>query len=257
MTAMRRAGRALSSVLIVAGALLVVDAVLTVTWQEPISALYTRLRQDSLAGDLNALNRAAPSPLELRALGALPDERSRISFLARELRRRAADGDAVGRIRMPSLDADFVVVAGTSTDALRDGPGIYPETPYPGSPGTVAIAGHRTTYLAPFRHLDSLRPGDRIELDMPYARFLYGVQYHQIVEPTDLAVLRDVGYDRLVLSACHPLYSASHRLVVFARLLETIPRGPARHGVAALPAVPHPLSSSPSPSSSVSQVPSS
>jgi sortase A len=83
---------------------------------------------------------------------------------------------------------------------------------------TVAIAGHRTTFLAPFRHIDALRPGDRIVLGMPYGRFVYAVQYHRIVSPTSWWVVRDVGYDRLVLSACNPLFSAAQRIVVFARL---------------------------------------
>jgi sortase A len=224
----RSALRALSTVLIVAGALLLADAALTLTWQEPITALYARLRQDSLAGDLRALQRAAPSELEMRALQGLPSDQGRVAFLARVLKRRATDGSAVGRIRIPSLHANFVVVAGTSTDALRNGPGIYSETPFPGAPGTVAIAGHRTTYLAPFRHIDSLRRGDEIDVQMPYARFTYSVQGQRIVDPSDIGVIRPVGYERLVLSACHPLYSASHRIVVFARLVDTVPLGIAR-----------------------------
>jgi sortase A len=82
----------------------------------------------------------------------------------------------------------------------------------------VAIAGHRTTFLAPFRHLDALRAGDRIVLNMPYGRFVYAVQYRRVVSPTAWWITRNAGYDRLVLSACDPLFSAAHRLVVFARL---------------------------------------
>ena len=130
----RPALRALSTVLIVAGTLLLADAGLTLTWQEPITALYARLRQDSLAGDLRALARSAPSELEMRALRGLRSDRDRIAFLARALKRRARDGSAVGRIVMASIHANFVVVAGTSTDALRNGPGIYPETPFSGAP---------------------------------------------------------------------------------------------------------------------------
>jgi sortase A len=82
----------------------------------------------------------------------------------------------------------------------------------------VAIAGHRTTYGAPFRTIDKLDNGDRIRLEMPYGRFNYRVQKTRIVEPTQVSVKRPVGYDRLILSACHPLYSATKRIVVFARL---------------------------------------
>jgi sortase A len=82
----------------------------------------------------------------------------------------------------------------------------------------VAIAGHRTTYLAPFRHLNDLRPGDPIYLTMPYGKFTYVVQYLQVVKPTAIWITRNLGYERLVLSACNPLYSASQRIVVFAKL---------------------------------------
>jgi sortase A len=81
----------------------------------------------------------------------------------------------------------------------------------------VGIAGHRTTYLAPFRHIDSMKRGDRIVLEMPYATIVYRVQKTEIVDPTDVGVVKYVGYERLVLSACHPLYSAAQRFIVFAR----------------------------------------
>src|SRR2546421_506010 len=107
--------------------------------------------------------------------------------------------------------------------SLEKGPGHYPGTAFPGLGQTVAIAGHRTTYLAPFRHIDALGAGDRIVVNMPYGRFTYIVQYHKIVVPTALWVTDNVGYDRLVLSACNPLYSAAQRIIVFARLSEVQP----------------------------------
>ena len=109
------------------------------------------------------------------------------------------------------------MVEGTDTASLRKGPGHYPDTPLPGERGTVAVAGHRTTYLAPFRTIDELQPGDEVIASMPYGRFVYEVERTRIVEPTDLWVKRRVRYNRLILTACHPLYSASQRIVVFAR----------------------------------------
>ena len=223
----RRALRALSTVLLVAGALLLVDAVVTLAWQEPLTALYTKLRQDSLARDLRALERAGPTQLQLSALQRLGDERQRIAFLARALQEKSHRGAAVGRIRIPHIGANFVLVNGTDTSSLRSGPGLYPSNPFPGEPGTVAIAGHRTTFLAPFRHIDSLHPGDVIRLEMPYGLFTYRVEGTKIVKPTDVSVIRDVGYERLVLSACHPLFSAAQRIIVFARLTQIVPRGSA------------------------------
>jgi sortase A len=221
---MRAALRALSTVLIVTGTLLVADAGLTVVWQEPVSALYARITQDSLGGDLRTLERGGPTALESRALRALRGQERRTRYLARSLKRRTDEGDAAGRIRIPRIGADFVVLDGTGTAALRKGPGFFPQTPFPGTGGTVAIAGHRTTYGAPFRRIDDLRRGDRISVDMPYARFEYRVERTRIVPPTAIEVIRRVGYDRLVLSACHPLYSAAQRIVVFSRLVRTAPK---------------------------------
>ncbi len=221
---MRTGLRHLSTALIVAGALLVIDAALTLVWQEPASAIYARIHQDQLGDRLDALgNRPLLLASQQRALRRLPSDRQ-VPFLARALRRRLKAGDPLGRIRIPRIDASYVVVEGTDTESLRKGPGHYPETSLPGLPGTTAIAGHRTTYLAPFRHVDELRRGDPIQLDLPYARFTYRVQYTKIVPADAVRVTRSVGYPRLVLSACHPLYSASHRIIVFARLVRTVPR---------------------------------
>jgi sortase A len=114
-------------------------------------------------------------------------------------------------------------VEGTDTGTLRKGPGHYPTTPLPGERGTSAIAGHRTTYGAPFRRLDKLRRGQRITLDMAYGRFIYRVERARIVDDQDLSVLRRVRHNRVILTACHPLYSAAQRIVVFARLMREEP----------------------------------
>jgi len=224
----RRALRALSSVLIISGALMLADAGLTLAWQEPASGVYAWIVQDRLSDDLRTLENADPGELERRALRTLEGDRRRMAFLARALKRQADRGDGVGRLRIPAIDASFVVVDGTDANSLRKGPGIYDETPFPGAPGTVAIAGHRTTYAAPLRDVDDLRSGDAITVELPYGRFSYEVQQTRIVEPSEVSVIRRVSYDRLVLSACHPLYSAAKRIVVFARLVQAEPRGAAR-----------------------------
>ena len=230
---LRCAWRALSWVLIVVGALALADATVTLLWQEPFSALYARIQQDRLSGALHKIELAQPTPIERRQLSSLPAQRQRIAFLASELQRHAAKGSPVGTIHIPSLGIAYVVVNGTGVSELQKGPGVFPETNFPGIAGTTAIAGHRTTYLAPFRHIDSLRRGDRILLNMPYAHFTYVVSGHRVVSPSDVgAAVNSVGYSRLVLSACTPLFSAAQRLLVFARLTTTVPVGAAR-----LPAV--------------------
>jgi sortase A len=141
----------------------------------------------------------------------------------RVVMRRPLEGDAIARIEIPAIGVSEYVVEGTDTSSLRKGPGHYPETPLPGDGGTSGIAGHRTTYGAPFREVDQLKRGDRIVLDMPDGHFVYRVERTKIVDDEDLSVLDDVGYDRLMLSACHPLYSAAQRVIVFAKLASRSP----------------------------------
>jgi sortase A len=189
-----------SSVLMVTGALLLVDAVLTVTWQEPISSFFASREQAKL-GD---------------ALAQPP---------RRVIERRPLRGDAIGKISIPSQNRSYYLIEGTDTTDLRKGPGHYSDTPLPGKHGTVAVAGHRTTYLAPFRKIDKLKQGDLVIVDMTYGRFVYRVEATRIVDPDQTEVKRRVGHDRLILTACHPPYSAAKRIVVFARYSS---RGPSR-----------------------------
>ena len=225
----RRVFRLLAFALIGLGALALIDAGVTMVWQEPLSALYGKLRQDHLSGALHTIEHAAPTSVERRTLASLPDEQRRVAFLAHELEHNAGAGGAVGRIVIPRINASFVVVKGTGTEELKSGPGIYPQTSFPGVAGTTAIAGHRTTFLAPFRHIDSLKDGNRILLYMPYAHFTYTVVGHEVVAPSDFrAAVDNVGYSRLVLSACTPVFSAAKRLLVFAQLTRTVPVGAAR-----------------------------
>jgi len=228
-SARARALRALAVALIVVGALALIDAAVTILWQEPFSALYAALAQDHLEGALRRVEAAPPTPAQRRALASIPDERRRIAYLAWELERHTGDGGAVGRIVIPRIGASFVIVKGTGVEELESGPGIFPETSFPGVGRTTAIAGHRTTFLAPFRHIDALSPGSVIRVQMPYAQFTYAVIGQRVVEPSDVhAAVADIGYSRLVLSACTPLFSAAQRLLVFARLVRTVPLGAAR-----------------------------
>ncbi len=223
----RRALRGVANAMIVVGALLLVDCAITLLWQEPLSALYAHQRQHALQRRLDALARVTPTPAEHHALVKMSDPDRRVAFAARAFDRRTSEGDPLGRIRIPRIGVSAVFVEGTGTADLRTGPGHYPGTPLPGERGTVGIAGHRTTYGAWFRRINQLKPGDRVELTLAYGRFTYRVERTRIVAPTALWVTHRVSYDRLILSACHPLYSAAQRIVVFARLVNTLPRGDA------------------------------
>jgi len=209
--------RFVASVLIVSGVLMLADAGVTLAWQEPVSAFMAARDQGELEDELDAQASSALRDKELTA--SIRDVKRRIKRLADLHERRVDDGEAIGRIEIPSLDRDYVFVEGTSLDVLRKGPGHYPKTSLPGQGGTVAIAGHRTTYGAPFRTIDDLEPGKKIVLDMPYGKLEYAVEKKQIVGPDATWITNRVkGPERLVLSACHPLYSASQRIVIFARL---------------------------------------
>ncbi len=184
--------RFVASVMMVSGVLLIADAGATLAWEEPVSAFLADRQQASLKTAL-----------------ATPPKRV--------IERRPLPGDAIGRIEIPRIGVSRYAVEGTDTASLRKGPGHFPGTPLPGERGTVGIAGHRTTYGAPFNDIDQLRPGDEVAVDLSYGRFVYEVERTRIVAPTEVSVKRRVAHDRLILSACHPLYSAAERIVVFAR----------------------------------------
>lgn len=219
---MRRLIRLLSFFTIVLGVMLLADAAITLVWQEPVTAVVAMIKRDQIDKRFLSYRTAPLSTADQRELRKL-NERHRIAFLARREGRQLRVGDAAGRIVIQKIGANFLFVQGTDEASLEKGPGHYRSTALPGLNRTVAIAGHRTTYLAPFRHIDALRAGDKIVVAMPYGRFTYIVQYHRVVTPNAWWITRNVGYDRLVLSACNPVYSAAQRIAVFARLSKGSP----------------------------------
>jgi sortase A len=225
---MRRLIRDISSVLILSGLLLVLDAAVTLVWQEPVTAAIGVILRSEVNKSYLSYRTAPLSGGDTTALAGIQPLNQRLAYLARLELGRVKTGYAVGQIAIPRIGNTYNVVQGTDTHSLEEGPGHYPSTALPGMGQTVAIAGHRTTYLAPFRYLNELRSGDRIFVTMPYGKFTYVVQFQRIVQPTQTSVIDDVGYERLVLSACNPLYSAAQRIIVFARLKAVQPRGPAR-----------------------------
>jgi sortase A len=222
----------LSTALITAGLVVLADVGLTLVWKEPLSTIYGSIQQQQAEEDLNALKDRFPSPADLRAVAGAKNVDVRVRLLADLFEDEVETGKGIGRIKIDRIGLDIVVVEGTDTASLQKGPGHYtrsddPEavkvgdgSAFPGQNKTVGIAGHRTTYLAPFRRINEIEDGDEITLEMPYATFTYEVQKHEVVDPTDVEIVRNVGYDRLVLTACHPLYSAAQRWAVFAKLTQ-------------------------------------
>jgi len=221
---MRRLARILSVALITAGLVVLADAAATFAWKEPLSTLYSSLRQRAADDQLDSLRDdflADPALKEVDPGGGSKQ-------LADLFSRRLEGGRAIGRIRIPDVDIDYVVIEGTGTADLQKGPGHYPDTALPGQGRTIGIAGHRTTYGAPFNAIDEIDEGDEVTLEMPYGTFTYRVSGTKIVDPSAVEIVDDVRRERLVLTACHPLYSAAQRYAVFADLTETELEGRAR-----------------------------
>ena len=138
--------------------------------------------------------------------------------------RLAKEGDPLTRLEIPKLGVNVIVVQGTSLEALRAGAGHYPSTPLPGQRGNVAIAGHRTTYGRPFNRIDELRPGDDIILTTPSTRYDYKVSRDPwVTDPYDWTVTGPSNDFLLTLTSCHPKGSASHRIIVRAKLASSGP----------------------------------
>ncbi len=215
---MHRLTRIVSTMLITAGLVVLADAGLTLLWQEPLSAAYGSIKQGQAEDELRELEADYPTPEDLAAVAGVTGDAPRARILADRFEPRMKDGEAIGRIDIDRIGVDMVVVQGTDTASLQKGPGHYKSTSIPGQPGTVAIAGHRTTYLAPFRKINEIEDGDEIRIEMPYGAFTYVVEKHEVVDPGQVEIIKPVGYPRLVLTACHPLYSADQRWAVFAKL---------------------------------------
>ena len=180
--------RAAAALLLVVGVLAVTESALTAVWQEPITALLAHRQQSDVGGPAGENPAGFPRGAAI-SVGTRPDVAAAVAALAARLESRTGAGDALGRIRIPKLDVRFVFVAGAGSKSLKKGPGHYDSTALPGQNGTVGLAGHRTTYLAPFRKLDRLRRGDEIAVTMPYGRFSYTVKGSRVVSPSGIAVL--------------------------------------------------------------------
>jgi sortase A len=214
---MARGLRILSVGFITAGAVVLADVGVTVAWEEPVSSIYGAIQQGRAEGELDDLEQSFLAGRSLPDVQGLTDVKA-ARKLAGAYEGELETGAGMGRIEVPGIGLDAVIVEGTDTATLQNGPGRYPQTGIPGQGTTIAIAGHRTTYLAPFRDIDGVEQGDAVVVEVPYGTFTYTVEKTRVVDPSAVRIVRDVGYERVVLTACHPLYSAAERYAVFGRL---------------------------------------
>ncbi|HEU0304419.1 MAG TPA: class D sortase [Gaiellaceae bacterium] len=214
--------RVAGTVLAAAGLLAVAWALTVWQWQDPFTALYTAHQQQSLETEYRREVAAFVPP----TAGVSPAERKRdIRRVAARFRARLERGDAVGRLRVPRLGLDTIVVEGTDSATLTKGPGRYSKSYVPGEGKLVYIAGHRTTYGAPLARIDRLERGDELTIDLPYGTFVYRVSGHAIVPADDVDRLKSRGREEIALQACHPRFFASERYIVYARPVRVTPRG--------------------------------
>jgi sortase A len=207
---MRRFLRILGTLLIVAGLGTLGWAFAVWRWEDPFTALYTAREQRSLGNQLD--RRFAETRARLAA------NRSGVAADARQYRRGSKLGRGIGRLVVPRIGVNMVLVYGTDHESLKKGPGLDPRSFFPGQNRLVYIAGHRTTYAAPFSHIDRLERGDTIRIEMPYATFEYRVTGRRVVVSSDVSVLRSKRFEQVALQACHPRFFASHRLIVYGKL---------------------------------------
>ena len=209
--------------LLVAGVLTLAWVITVWQWQDPFTALYTKYEQGKLAASLSK-QFADWKPIRQTLGASVAAEKRLVAEEAAQYRRHLKPGQAIGRIKIPRMGLNIVVVQGTDESSLEKGPGHYLATDLPGQGQLIYIAGHRTTYLAPFSHIDQLRKGDLITIEMPYATFVYRDTGYRIVTYNDLSVLKSHGHEVLELQACHPRFFATHRYIAYALPVKVIPR---------------------------------
>jgi sortase A len=217
----RRLTRIAGTLLVAAGVLTLLWVVLVWRWQDPFTALYTHIQQDRLA---HAYEKRAEAFHPRLVQSDLVSAERRVAAEARDYARSLHTGDPVGRIEIGRIGLNMVVVQGTGHETLKRGPGHYEQSGLPGEGRLIYIAGHRTTYLAPFAYINDIRRGDYVTLVVPYGTFTYRVTRHYVVADDDVALLRDSGREILRLQACHPRFFATHRYIVDAALVSVAPR---------------------------------
>ncbi len=216
---MRWVLRGTGVLLAVGGSLLLLWVLAVWRWQDPLTLVVNKRAQSELQNTYEVRlvrERIAPTP---RPAIATPSQ----AKLAASYRERTETGDPIGRLTVPRLDLEIMVVYGTDRETLKKGPGLHPSTGFPGQRFLTYVAGHRTTYGAPFSDIDELRPGDKITFAVPYGTYRYEVVGHRIVRDDQIEVLKGRGREELALQACWPRFFASHRYIAYAKLVGVDP----------------------------------
>lgn len=207
----RRLVRVLSTFFVLTGLALIGWTLVVWQWQDPFTYLLMQHEQRALAKRYE--QREATYRSQTGAASGTPA----VSEEARRFRRASGSGAPIARLRIPRLDLNVVVVNGTDSETLKKRPGRHLSTFMPGEGELSYIAGHRTTYGAPFSNIDQLEPGDEVTVELPYATFVYAVTGRRIVPASYVAALESRGREELALQACWPRFFATQRIIVYAR----------------------------------------
>ncbi len=219
-SALRVVLRATGALLALGGLLMLAWVVTVWQWQDPVTLVLNKREQAQLASTYEERARHLP-PTTTRPQAADLEAFYRRSAVA--YRKKTGVGEPIGRLVVPRLGLRVWVVLGTDTESLKKGPGLHPPTGFPGEGRLTYVAGHRTTYGAPFSDIDKLKPGDPVTLEVPYGTFRYVVTGHRIVRANQLEVLQSRGREEIALQACWPRFFASHRYIAYAKLDRVIP----------------------------------
>ena len=226
---MRRLVRLLGTLMIVAGLGMLAWAITIWQWQDPFTAAFQRYEQRKLEQSFERqVDIVERRPVVDSTTSTAVSVQREAAREATAWRKTSGEGDAIARLRIPSLGVDEIMVNGTQTDTLKRGPGRYLGSYMPGEGELVYVAGHRTTYGAPFSRIDRMKKGDAVFVELPYGTFKYVVTGHRIVPATKVSELNSRGFEQLALQACHPRFFATERYIVYAKPVNITPRGARR-----------------------------
>lgn len=219
---MKRLARIVGTLMIVAGVGGLTWAFTVWKWEDPLTATLNYFEQRELA---ESFDRRLEEGRPAGTAAAAVDVRKTLPRSAVKWRQSSKRGDAIARLRIPRLGLTEIMVNGTDTNTLKRGPGRYLGSAMPGEGELVYVAGHRTTYGAPFSRIDKLRKGDRVFVELPYGTFEYAITGHRIVAATETSVLESKGREQLALQACHPRFFATQRYIAYAKPVSVSPPG--------------------------------
>jgi LPXTG-site transpeptidase (sortase) family protein len=178
----------------------------------PLDATETAVEMDAMRRATAQAEAAAARRAEVQAF-----RDAAMSFAAGV---QTTEGEPLGKIIIPKIDLDYVIVEGVTLEDMKSGPGHWPETPFPGMGGNFILSGHRNMYGWPFFKLDKLVVGDTIEILLPYVAATYEVTRSLIVKPDQVEVVAQRGVEEISLTTCDPPFTARNRLVIQGKLVE-------------------------------------